>query len=819
MASKKKKNAVSADDNIWTRLSNKRKHVVCILFLLAAPLFLYNATVLGGYKYMGNDDIQWRAGAESLKEYEEEFNEVAHWASNMFSGMPATTISHPPQVINVDSLIKALDFIYPAAEMWILLIGAYIMLILLGLNPFSALFGSVIIGFTTYIPIIIGAGHNAKFLAYIYIPWIYSGYLVAREKPELSRMGIFLFTLALTLHLRAYHPQVTYFFLLPLLTLFIFDAIRAYKNGNSKQFAIFTALLTAGAVIAGLIVAQMYWSTLEYSSFSMRGGSELSGADGLARDYAFAWSQGWGELITLLIPGAYGGSEIYWGPKSFTSGPHYAGALAFLFFVIGVVKSSHALKWIFIGPGVVATLFSLGENFGLLNNLMFEYVPLFDKFRVPEMWLMIAVFCFAVPAAMGFDWTIQQIKKSGKWSETFKPVFYALGIAVIAGFIVFQFMDFEKPGERQVLAQQIASQNNVSPDDPRVSQTVARVLESQLKPERRDLAHSDTLRFFLLIALGSGVIAAMLFRKVPVYVGASLLVIILLYDLTSIDQRYLSENSLVDQRFDREDVLDRRERDLDEFIQQNITHEEGWTYRVLPILDNAFNNAVPAYFYPSAGGYSGAKLSYYQDIIDEAFFSGSAGLNTGVLSMLNIRYLTFQQPIPLPGYNTVFESENGIVIENQNVLPKAFFVDSVVVRDNQTEVLESIKTGFNPSAAAFIAEDIAINPAPDSTASVVITEYNANQIKAEITRSEPGYMVLGEIWYPPGWKATLNGEEIPVIRTNYALRGFEIPEGSHVFEMRLEPVWYSAGRWMSIAGTIMLAAMGLFAAVGFVRKE
>ncbi|HMB41728.1 MAG TPA: hypothetical protein VKM37_07080 [Balneolaceae bacterium] len=819
MASKKKKKSVNSGDNVWSRLSNNQKHIVCILFLLAAPLFLYHATVLGGYQYMGNDDIQWRAGAESLKEYEEQFNEVAHWASNMFSGMPATTISHPPQVVNLDTLVKALDFIYPAVETWILLTGAYVMLILLGMSPFSALFGSIIMGFTTYIPIIIGAGHNAKFLAYLYIPWIYTGYLLMRNKSDVNRAGIFIFTLALTLHLRAYHPQVTYFFLLPLLSLFIFDLIRAIKTGKGKQFAINTAVLSAGAIIAGLIVAQMYWSTLEYSSFSMRGGSELSGTEGLARDYAFAWSQGWGELLTLLIPGAFGGSELYWGPKSFTSGPHYAGALGFLFFVIGAVKSSHSLKWVFIGPGIAATLFSLGEHFGLLNNFMFEYIPLFNKFRVPEMWLMIAVFCFAVAAAMGFEWMIQQVKRAEKKGESLKPVYYALGIAAIAGLFVFQFMDYEKPGERQLIAQQIASQNNVSPDDPRVSQTVTRVLESQLKPERRELAQSDTLRFFLLVGLGAAIIAAMLFRKIPVYMGASLLIIILLYDLTRVDQRYLSENSLVDQRFEREDILERRERDLDEFIQQNISDREGWPYRVLPILDNAFNNAVPSYFYPSAGGYSGAKLSYYQDVIDEAFFSGTSGLNNGVLSMLNIRYLTLQQPIPLPGYETVFESDNGTVIENQRVMAKAFFADSVAVHLNQADVLESIKAGFNPVETAFVAEDIAISSNPDSTASVVITEYNANQIKADITRSEPGFLVLGEIWYPPGWRATLNGEEIPIIRTNYILRGFEIPAGNHVLEMKLEPVWYTAGRWMSLVGTLMLVGLGVFAIAGYVRKE
>ncbi|TVR32167.1 MAG: hypothetical protein EA390_05550 [Balneolaceae bacterium] len=810
----KKKKSLPDPPDFWEKISSSKQHVFCLAFLLLLPVILFHASVLGGQQYMGHDVIQWRAGAESLIQHQEQYDETAHWASNMFSGMPATTISHPPQIGNLDNtLLRALSVIYPAAEMWILLGGAYLMFILLGARPLSALFGAIIIGFTTYIPIIIGAGHNAKFLAYIFIPWLYNGYILLTRSKINPWLAFFIFAWALTLHMRAYHPQVTYFFLFPLGTLFVYDLVKAVKSDNSKPFAIHTAWLFGAAVVAVLISIQLYWSTMEYSPFSMRGGSELAGTDGLARDYAFAWSQGWGELLTLLIPGAYGGSELYWGPKTFTSGPHYFGALAFLFFVIGVMKSKHQLKWVFLGPGIATLLFSLGEHFGALNNLMFAYFPLFDKFRVPEMWLMITLFCFAVPAVFGMDWLFDKIKERGNINQWKKPLFVVSGLAAVAIFIGFTMLSFEKPNERQNLTQQIAAQNQVSVDDPRVRQTVNRYIENELIPERRDLARGDTLRFAFLFFAGAGIIWAIGIKKIPASAGAMAICVILAYDFISVDSRYLSEQSLVDGGMTREGYIERTERDLDRFLKENVESGEEWKYRVLPLLDNPFNNAVPAYFYPSAGGYSGAKLGYYQDLIDEAFFSGSMGINTGVLNMLNIRYLSTQSPVGIPGFETAYQDERGVVIENTNVLPKAWFVDSVEILDDQPSILRRISQDFDAAETAFVSRELSLNIESDQFSEVRINTYNANAISMEISRSEPGFLVLGEIWYPPGWNATLNGEEIEIIRTNYVLRGFEIPAGDHILEMSLEPVWYTAGNRLSLIGTLLLfgsGGLGLF---------
>lgn len=810
MSFKKKEKIPLSEPDFWDNLSDKRRHLICLAFLFILPFVLFYAATLGGQQYMGNDVLQWRAGAESLIEHHETFDEVAHWATNMFSGMPAVTISHPPQPWNIDNLLKSLRFIYPALEYWVLLGGSYIMLLMMGVRPFAAVFGSIVIGFSTYIPIIIGAGHTGKFMAYIYIPWLYAGYFLITRSKWNRWLAFFIFTLALTLHLRAYHPQVTYFFLFPLGTLFIVDFVRSFKANQSKAFLQHSGWLVGAMLVAILITVQLYWSTAEYSAYSMRGGSEVAQTTGLAQGYAFAWSQGIGELLTLVIPGSYGGAsgDAYWGPKSFTSGPHYIGALTLLFLIVGLMKSRDPLKWVFFGPGMATLFFSLGENFPLLNGAMFNYFPLFDKFRTPEMWLMVTAFCFSVVAAMGFEWIFNQVKAKKNAMEWEKPLYVGAAVGVMFVMIGFQGLSFEKQGERRQIAQQIAQQNNVSPDDQRVAETVNRYINNELLPEREELARGDTFRFALFFAFGFALIWYAGRQKISPPIAMGGLCLLIAFDMIQVDKRYHSENSLADGNTTPEQVIEQQASNLDRYISVHAATPEGWSYRTLPLLSSPFQNAIPAYFYPSAGGYSGAKLSHYQDLIDNALFSGPNGLNIGVLNMLNIRYITARGQVNIPGFERVEQTQNGVVLENMNVLPKAWFVDSVEILNDQPTVLNSMAEGFDPVSVAFVTSELSPDIQPDTTSFVEVKDYNANRIAINISRSEPGFLILGEIWYPPGWSATLNGEEIDIIRTNYVLRGFEIPAGEHQLDLQLEPVWYKTGTQIAWLGTFLLFGFG-----------
>jgi len=814
----KKKPIQSASPDFWDSIPLRRKHLICLAFLFILPVILFSSSVIGGQQFMGHDVVQWRAGAESLIEFREATGETPHWVQGMFSGMPSATMSHPPQPMNLDTLIKAFQFIYPAVEFWVLLGGLYLFFILMGFRPLSSVFGALLIAFTTYIPIIIGAGHNAKFIAYIYVPWLFVGYsLITRS--QLNRfLSLFVFALALALHLKAYHPQVTYYFFFPLAAWFIFDLVQAVKSDTLKPFLQKTGLLVAGTVLASMVVLQIYWSTMEYSSYSIRGGSEVAETTGLGTDYAFTWSQGWGELITLLVPNAYGGAEAYWGPKPVTSGPHYFGALAFLFFVIGLMKSSHNLKWIFAGTGILTLLFSLGNHFMLLNGFMFSYFPLFDKFRTPEMWLITTVFCFSVVAVMGMEFLWDRLKTNLKDREWRKPIAVSGGVGLLVLFAAFSLLSFEKPGERSMIANQIAQQNQVSPDDPRVQQTVSRYINMEMIPQRKEMARADALRFAGFLIVGIGLIWFVSSGKISLSVAGGLLCVITAVDLLTVGNRYISERALTDQSLDARAVVAQSERNLDRFIQDSINDEDGWPYRVFPVLDNPFNNAVPSFFYPSIGGYSGAKLGYYQDVIENAVFGGPNQINTGVMSMLNVKYITLQGAAQIPGYQVVYNQNDGVVLQNLNVLPKAFFVDSLVTVSTPVEALAMMSNDFDPSAVAFVSGTTTITPLPDTTSSARVTRYEPNRIELELQRSEPGFLVLGEIWYPPGWSATLNGEPIEILRTNYILRGFEIPAGQHTLQMTLEPTWYATGNFITRAATIVLFGIGVIGLV-FVYRE
>ncbi len=326
-----RKQQIEVRESFWTRWPVRRKHGICIGILFAAAIIFYAPYHLDGLSFIGHDVIQWRAGAESIIEARERFDEEPLWATNMFGGMPAYVISHARQFPHLDDIVLgALEFIYPVAEYWLMFLGAYVLFILLGFRPLSAVVGAIIIGFTTYIPIIVAAGHHTKFVAYAIIPWVMVGYTLITRHPRWRWLGVGVFLIALSLHLKQSHPQVTYYFFYLMLAWWLLDVVRAVRSGKGRFAAQSTGLLVAAGLVAVLAVIQPYWAMLEYSPHSIRGSSDVETATGLDIDYAFVWSQGWGELLTLAIPDLYGGSDAYWGPKPMTGGPHYFGAISLL---------------------------------------------------------------------------------------------------------------------------------------------------------------------------------------------------------------------------------------------------------------------------------------------------------------------------------------------------------------------------------------------------------------------------------------------------------------------------------------------------------
>ena len=816
----------SLKEDFISRLSENKQHILALTVLFVLPIILYSSIFIGGKTFMASDVMQWRAGAESIIEYKQAHNgENPLWATNMFSGMPSYVISAPQSVPSLDTLIKGIsDSAYPLQYFWVLLGGVYCLFILQGLRPLTSVVGSTLISFTTYIPIIIEAGHYTKFVAFAFIPWVLIGYwMLSRSDKKL--LAFFIFSLALTLELRANHPQVFYYFIYLLGFWWIYDTVQAYRNEELKPWLTRTAYIAGAGLLAIVSSLESYWRLYEYSQFSTRGGSTLDvgGGTGLGLDYAFRWSQGIGELLTLIIPGIFGGAsgEAYWGPKPFTSGPHYLGAAAFLLALIGLLRSRKKITYLFFGVGTLAMLFALGENFRLLNEFMFNYVPFFNKFRTPEMWLIVTVFCYSTLAVFGIQSLFHLAQKKNTSMQTlYLPLGIALGLGLIFALGSDALLSYEKPGERQQYAQQVAQQNNVPVSNPQVQQAVSNFVNNQLKPERKALAKKDSIRFFVIILLTSILIILFYRQKISKGYFLAALVLITAYDMLSVGNRYINEDRLVENRISSEQYIEQQKRPLDEFIIQNIQSGEGYPWRVFPLLDNPFNNAIPAYFYPSIGGYTGAKLAHYQDMIDRLLMAGPQGINMPILDMLNVKYISAGQQLPFPGLEQVYAGNNNYVYENTDVLPKAFFVDSVVTAESPLDAVQHMEpgSGFNPAEAAIVETDEQLRASANANASVQISSYDANSITLTTSAQNPGFLVLSEIYYPAGWKATLDGEPTQIYKTNFVLRGFQIPAGEHTLSLRFEPQSSVLGAQFAWAGHIIIWLSGLLA-IGMLMKQ
>lgn len=826
---KQEENTTTLLPDISDKIPHRYRHIIALIFLLILPAFLFSEVYFLNKQFVAHDIQQFRATAQSVIDYQEESGEDALWATHIFSGMPSFTVIKNKAFTHIDDLLRrtfsplyipVFPFIYGMT-------GVYFFFWLMGFRPIPSAFAALAICLTTYIPVIIGAGHNSKLIAYSWIPWVFSGYAMLSRKDN-TWAGTFLFALALTLTLRAEHIQVLYYFLYPLGIWFLYDSATAWRNEYLTKWSKRAALMVLAGLLALAANIQPYWSVYEYSSYSTRGGSELqhekSETGGLDIDYAFAWSQGRAELLTLLIPNSFGGSSAdgtYWGPKSFTSGPHYFGAILFLMFLIGLFRAPGRLKFVFLGSGILTLLFSLGENLYGFNAFFFHYAPFFNKFRTPEMWLIVTVFSFTIIAAMGMKWICESYKKRVlTLSSLYLPVGLALGTALFFTLFSANLLSFEKEGERQQWARQMAQQHQVEPGDPRIQTAITRILEEDIKPARKDKATSDSRRLLLFILLGGAFLAGAARRVIPANYALAGLLLLGAIDLVQVGNRYIDKSGLFPFGTSSYDAVEAKVRPIDRFIEANKRNDQQWPWRTFPLADNPFNNAVPAAFvYPSIGGYSGAKLSNYQDVIDHAIYGTSAGLNLQVLNMLNTRFLTYPNPIPLPGWEVAWQGDDGVVMENRNALPKAWFVDSLFTARDAQEAIERLND-FEANKTAILM-DVEKEPLVLSTENrgVEITKYGPREIRATLHTDAPSFLVLSEIYYPAGWKATLNEETVKIHRANYILRGFEIPEGEHKLLLRFDPKSHLLGGRLSRIFNIIILLIGATALFQYYQKH
>lgn len=814
-------------------------HILAILiFLLAAVLFCKPA--LEGKVLNQHDIVGWKGMAQSSYEYKAQHGHFPLWNTNLFSGMPGYQVAMTGKSVLPDfTAIFTLGLPKPMNYFFLACLCFYVLMMTVRVNSWLAALGSLAFAFSTYNPIIIGAGHETKMLAIAYMPLLLAGLLLIFDKKYW--LGLAVTTLGTTMEIGANHPQISYYFFLTAGAITLGYLVYWIRQKDFRHIGIAIGI-TAVSAIAGLSINVLtILTSSEYAKATMRGGKnvEIKGdtvtavkTAGLDPDYAFRYSMKPTEPLVMLMPGAFGesssktlgeGSNVekklvgagvpegpaaqvsenlpaYWGgmsgPGESTSGPPYVGAIIFLLALIGFVVVKHPLRWGLLAASLLAVVLSWGQFFYGFNHFLLENLPLYNKFRAPSMALVITELTLPLMAVLAlqqlfFNTTPEELRKH------FKPVLYTLGGLTALLAIMYLAMDYNAPIDQQLL------ENNW---DNSGTDVVGRAIVSGLKADRSSMFGGQVLRTigFIVLVLGACWLYIKQLLK-PVAIVA-ILGIVTMIDLFVIDGRYLNdENSYVPA-----DEL-QSTNFTPTAIDNQIRQDKDPNFRVYNLRGDRWFEAQTSYFHKSIGGYHPAKLRLYQDIIERYL---SQNTNPEILNMLNAKYVIAQNP------------QNGqqMLMPNPEANGHCWLVKNVKFVSNDVEELQTIgHTKLKDTAVVQqqYASQITL-PQWDSTSSVKLTKFSNDEIEYAASCNGPQFAVFSEIYYPYGWNAYVDGEKKEIIKTDYLLRGLSLPAGQHTIRFVFEPESYKKGTTISYIGSwviLLLIALGLFMHFRQVRKK
>lgn len=798
-------------------------HLVAILIFLALSL-AYVSPVLEGKRIFQSDIMKHTGMAKEIVDFREKSGEEPLWTNSMFGGMPAYQISvlFKNNISNIFHKIMTIGLPRPADMIFLYFIGFYILMLVMGVNPWVSMLGAIAFAFSTYHFVIIDAGHNSKAVAIAYMAPALAG-IILTLRGRLFAGGI-LTAVFLGLQLNANHFQVTYYLIFIVLAIGIAWLIDTISQKNLKQIYASAGVLLLAAVLALAVNTTNILTTMEYSKYTIRGGSELTDtlgvqtATGLDKEYATRWSYGIAETFSLLVPNIKGGAtqsiasnpealnkidrqyhewvsgqNHYWGEQPFTSGPVYVGAIVFFLFVLGALIVKSSIKWALLSATLLSVLLAWGNNFMPLTEFFLDHVPGYNKFRAVSMTLIIAEICIPILALLALKEIIENrgIMKA-KMNEIIIAFGFTGGLALIfyiAPRLLFSFTS----------SQEMASMMEFKANQPNMAATVD-LLFGQLESVRIGILKTDAMRSFFYILIAAALIVIFQTGKIKSGVFISLLTVVILADMWTINRRYLSDDSFVNRRKVEKPF---QATTADQIIMKDVDPH----FRVLNLTTNTFNETATSYFHKSMGGYHGAKLQRYQDLIDYHIIKG----NTAIMDMFNVKYII--------NFDSNKQPEAQI---NFNALGNAWFVSRYLEVENADEEIEALNN-FNPALIAVVDKRFAEYYTgqaldADPKAEIKLKTYAPNKLTYTASTSTLQMAVFSEVFYDKGWNAYLDGEPWPHFRVNYLLRSMIIPSGSHDIEFRFEPRSYALGENISLAGSILMAIL-ILGFIGFEAKK
>ncbi len=805
-----------------------------VIVIFAVISFAYFFVPVSQGKILFRHDSQASVGlGQELTQYEQRTSEVTRWINSVFSGMPTYQIS--PSYNSTDGLSAVMSayHLWLPDYVWFIfayLLGFYILLRAFNFRQSLAALGSIIWAFSSYFLIIIAAGHLWKVMALAYLPPMIGGVVLAYRGKFL--WGFIVTAVFTAFEIKANHVQMTYYYLFIVLFMVIAYLVQAIREKRLQHFFKASGILIAAALIGIAINISNLYHTWEYQKESMRGKSELTKANsanqtssGLDRDYITQWSYGIDETLTLLVPDAKGGASVplsqnatamakanpevenmlpqlyeaipqYFGTQPGTSGPVYVGAFVLFLFVLGLFIVKTPIKWALLAATALSILLSWGHNFMGFTNFFLDYVPMYAKFRTVASILVIAEFTIPLLAALALKRIVDEptvLTKNMKY--VYASLALTAGVALAIALMPNMMGPFVSDQERQMLS----GIQGMTPD-------VQNMMLSSIATMRGAMVSADAWRSIVIIIIGVAMLLLFKAQKIKaiyLIVGISALCLI---DLWQVDKRYLNDEMFVP-KSERDTPQQATATDL------QILKDKSLSYRVLNFASGAFNENNTSYFHKSIGGYHPAKLRRYQEMIDKYIapemqtamqaIANKSGVMSEVdgrklfpvLNMLNAKYFI----VPLQGNATTS-------IQNPYAQGNGWFVDKLTyVADANAEYAGVGKIDVSHEAVADKKFEPILGQTQtnDSTASVVLTKYEPNNMTYTVNSTKGGVVVFSEVYYP-GWTATIDGQPAELGRVNYILRALNVKAGKHEVVLDFHPTSISTTETIAYAALIVL---------------
>jgi hypothetical protein len=784
-------------------------HALAIFgFVFISLLYFY--PVLQGKQIFQSDIAQYTGMAKEQNDFRASDHVEPYWTNSAFGGMPTYQLGakYPHDYIGaIDDTLRFLP--RPADYLFLYFLGFYGLLLVLKIDPLKAFFGALAFGFSTYLIIILGVGHNAKAHAISYMPLVIAGFILVFRKKYV--LGGLVTMFASALEINANHFQMTYYLLIFLLILsgyYIYQDIK--KKDNKSILRSFVVLAVAGILAIGANATNLL-ATAEYASFSTRGKTELSynpdgssntNSSAMSREYITEYSYGVAESLNLIAPRLFGGSNheavgtdskmyefmigkgvpadqardfvsgmpTYWGDQPIVAAPAYIGVVVFFLGILGLFIDERKIKYVFLSGAITALLLSWGKNFPILTDFFIDYIPMYNKFRAVSSIQVILELCFPVLAIMGLQ-SFFKLETDTQWKALKKVGSIVLGLILVLFFSKSLF-SFSGVNDGYYL-------NSYGPE-----------FVEALKGDRISLYSADLLRSGFFVLVVSGVLWLFIKSKIAQNTAIILVGLFMVADLFFVDKNYVSAKDFVS---GREIAVPFQETPSDIEILKDTS-----IYRVFEVSGN-FSSARASYFHKSIGGYHAAKPRRVQQLFDYQISKN----NMEVLNMLNVKYIiqTDKEGKEFP-------------TRNPNANGNAWFVNDVKLvnkANDEMKMLDKIDTKkaaiFNIHLYGNKFKNARLKRNLDTTGTIKIQEYKPNYIKYISSNPHEGLAVFSEIYYENGWNAYIDGKKTEHFPVDYVLRALVVPAGEHTVEFKFEPQVIKTGSIITVISVIGMLSL------------